>query len=100
MRLILLAPVFVLAACAGPSTKDLEKMSTVDVCYEGMMDPDKKQMVENELNRSKESCDKYEAQLKQMAAQEQRAGGAGPQGTDAAKSSGYGGAPGGPMGRY
>jgi len=36
-----------------------------------------------------------------MADQEMRAGGSGPQGTDAAKSSGYGVAPsGGGMGRY
>ncbi len=78
MRPILLVPVFVLAACAGASPKDLEKMSTLDVCYEGMMDADKRQMVENELNRRKETCDKYDAELKKMADQEMRAGGSTP----------------------
>lgn len=83
MRAIQLFPlpllvVAMLAACAGGSPKDLEKMATLDVCYEGMMDPDKRQMVENELNRRKETCDKYDAQLKQMADQEMRAGGSAP----------------------
>ena len=83
-------PLFILAmlaACAGASPKDLEKMSTLDLCYEGMMDADKKQMVENELNRRKETCEKYDAQLKKMAEQEARAGGA-PQGTDSGTPSG------------
>lgn len=86
MRPILLVPAVLLAACAGTSPKDLEKMSTIDVCYEGMMEPDKKAMVDAELNRRKENCDKYADKLKQMASQEARAGGAvGPQD---AKSSG------------
>ena len=79
MRSFLLLPLAVLAACAtSTSPKDLEKMSTLDVCYEGMMDPDRRQMVENELNRRKETCDKYDAQLKKMAEAERRAGGSAP----------------------
>jgi len=85
MRAIQLFPLLVLAACAGATPKDLEKMSTLDVCYEGMMDSDKRQMVEKELNRRKESCEKYDAQLKKMAEIEARAGGA-PQGTDSGTS--------------
>ena len=100
MRALLLLPVFALAACASTSPKDLEKMSTIDVCYEGMMDPDKKEAMQAELNRRQENCDKYADKLKEMAAQEARAGGPGAQGTDAAKSSGYGSAPSGGMGRY
>ncbi|HTM62270.1 MAG TPA: hypothetical protein VL199_18125 [Burkholderiales bacterium] len=100
MRALLLLPVVLLAACASTSPKDLEKMSTIDVCYEGMMDPDKKAMVDAELTRRQENCDKYAEKLKEMARQEARAGGPGAQGTDAAKSSGYGGAPSGGMGRY
>lgn len=87
MRAFLIFSVAVLAACAAASPKDLEKMSTLDVCYEGMMDADKRQSVEAELNRRKETCDKYDAQLKKMASEEMRAGG-GPAGMDAAKSAG------------
>jgi hypothetical protein len=97
MRLVLLVPVFLLAACAAASPKDLEKMSTLDVCYEGMMDGDKRQLVEAELNRRKETCDKYEAQLQKMASEEMRAGG-GPSGMDAAKSAGTPTSPQGGMG--
>lgn len=77
MRAILLFPLLLLAACAT-SPKDLAKMSTLDVCYEGMMDADKRQAVEDELNRRKETCDKYDAQLKKMADAEVRAGGSAP----------------------
>ena len=90
MRALLLIPLITLAACAGPSAKDFEKMSTLDVCYEGMMDSDKRAMVQAELNRRKETCDKYDAQLKKMAEQEMRAGG-GPQGTDSGTSGSGGG---------
>ena len=100
MRALLLLPAALLAACAGPSPKDLEKMSTLDVCYESYMDADKKAIVDAELTRRQENCDKYAAKLKEMASQEARAGGPGAQGTDAAKSSGYGSAPSGGMGRY
>lgn len=100
MRALLLIPVVMLAACADTSPKDLQKMSTLDVCYESYMDADKKAMVDAELTRRQENCDKYAAKLKEMASQEARAGGPGAQGTDAAKSGGYGGAPSGGMGRY
>lgn len=75
MRALYVFPLLVLVACAGTSPKDLEKMSTLDVCYEAMMDADKKPMAEAELKRRQESCDKYSEQLKQMASQEARAGG-------------------------
>ncbi|MBV9189229.1 MAG: hypothetical protein JOZ85_02015 [Betaproteobacteria bacterium] len=75
MRPILLLAAVLLAACASTSSKDLEKMSTLDVCYEGMMDQDKKAMVDAELNRRQENCDKYADKLKEMASQEARAGG-------------------------
>ena len=86
MRALLLLPVFVLAACAGTSPKDLEKMSTLDICYEAMMDPDRRAMVDTELNRRKETCDKYDAQLKKMAEQEMRAGGTAPSTGDSGRS--------------
>ena len=97
MRALIVLPLFVLAACASTSPQDLQKMSTVDVCYMGMMEPDKKPMVEAELQRRSANCEQYSAELKKMADQEMRAGGSGPQGTDAARSapSGTGG-----MGRY
>src|SRR3954469_5094168 len=100
MRAALLAPLVLVAACASTSPKDLEKMSAIDVCYVAMMDADQKQLAEAELRRRNINCEPYSAELKKMADQEMRAGGSGPQGTDAAKSSGYGGAPSGGMGRY
>ena len=102
MRAILLFPLAVLAACAGPTAKDLEKMSTVEVCYLGIVEPEKSVMVDAEIQRRKANCQDYEAQLKKMADQELRAGGSGPSGSsEAAKaampSGGMGGAG---MGRY
>lgn len=88
MRLIPLVPVCVLAACAGASPKDVEKMSTIDACYLAMMEPEKKPMVDAEMERRKANCMDHEAELKKMADQEMRAGGSGPQGTEAARPSG------------
>jgi hypothetical protein len=99
MRALLLFPVVALAACAGATPKDVEKMSTVDACYLAMMEPDTKPMVDAEMQRRKANCMDHAAELKKMADQEIRAGG-GPQGTEAAKGSGYGAAPSGGMGRY
>jgi hypothetical protein len=91
MRSFLLLPLAVLAACAtSTSPKDLEKMSTVDVCYLGIVEPDTKAMVDTEMARRKANCQDYEAELKKMADLELRAGGSGPQGTDAAKAGGVG----------
>ena len=86
MRPVLLVSIFALAACASTTPKDLEKMSTLDVCYEGLMDPDKRALVDTELNRRKETCDKYDAQLKKMADQEMRAGGTAPSTGDGGRS--------------
>lgn len=104
MRAFLLFPLVIIAACASTSPKDLEKMSTLDACYLAMMEPDKKPMVEAELQRRNANCEQYSAELKKMADQEIRAGG-GPSGMDAAKSAGAptssgGGMGGGGMGRY
>src|SRR5262245_22305738 len=103
MRALLLSSVVVaLAACAGATPKDVEKMSTVDACFLAMMEPDKKPMVDAEMQRRKANCMDHEAELKKMAEQEIRAGG-GPAGMDAAKSAGTpqgGGMGGAGMGRY
>ena len=101
MRALLVLPLVAIAACASTSPKDVEKMSTVEACYLAVVEPDKKPMVDAEMQRRRANCADHEAELKKMADQEMRAGGSGPQGTDAAKSSGYGVAPsGGGMGRY
>lgn len=101
MRALLLFPVVALAACAGAQPKDIEKMSTVDACFLAMMEPDKKPMVDADMQRRKENCMDHEAELKKMADQEIRAGG-GPAGMDAAKAAGVpsGGMGSGGMGRY
>jgi hypothetical protein len=99
MRALLAFPLVALAACAATSPKDVEKMSTVDACYLAMMEPEKKPIVDAEMQRRRANCADHEAELKKMADLEMRAGGSGPQGADAAKSSGA--APsGGGMGRY
>lgn len=103
MRNLLLFPLVVLAACASTSPKDLEKMSTVDVCYLGVVEPDKRSAVDAEINRRKANCMDHEAEMKKMADQELRAGGSGPAGTEAAKGAGMTGPSsnmGGGMGRY
>ena len=56
MRALLLFPLVVLAACASTSPKDLEKMSTVDVCYLGVVEPDQRAMVDAEIDRRKADC--------------------------------------------
>lgn len=102
MRAFLLFPVVALAACAStPTAKDLEKMSTLDACYLGIVEPDIKPLVDAEMQRRKANCQDHEAELKKMADQELRAGGQGPSGTEAAKSAAQpGGMGGGGMGRY
>ena len=103
MRALLALPLFAIAACAGTSPKDVEKMSTVDACYLAMVEPEKKATVDAEMQRRKANCMDHEAELKKMADQELRAGGSGPQGTDAARGAGMGAAPSGAgtgMGRY
>jgi hypothetical protein len=103
MRAVLALPLLALAACAATSPKDVEKMSTVDACYLAMVEPEKKAMVDAEINRRKANCMDHEAELKKMADLEMRAGGSGPQGTDAAKAPGMGGPSSGNstgMGRY
>ena len=55
------------------------------------------------MQRRKANCMDHEAELKKMAEQEMRAGGSGPQGTEAAKAPGMGGPSSGSgagMGRY
>lgn len=88
MRNLLLVPVLALAACAAATPKDVEKMSTLDACYLAMMEPDKKPMVDAEMQRRKENCMDHAAELKKMADAEMRAGGSGPQGADTGGSSG------------
>ena len=103
MRALLALPLFAIAACAGTSPKDVEKMSTVDACYLAMVEPEKKATVDAEMQRRKANCMDHEAELKKMADQEMRAGGSGPQGTDAARAAGMGGPSSGSgtgMGRY
>ena len=96
MRALLILSVATLAACAGATPKDVEKMSTLDACYLAMVEPDMKQAVDAEMQRRKANCMDHEAELKKMADQEMRAGGAGPagaaiQGGAARPSGGMGG---------
>ena len=78
MRALLLFAVFALAACAATTPKDVEKMSTLDACYLAMMEPDKKPVVDAEMQRRQANCMDHEAELKKMADLEMRAGGSAP----------------------
>jgi hypothetical protein len=75
MRYALLCPLFVIAACAAPSAKDLEKQPPAEVCYMGMTQPENKQLVDAEIQRRKINCQDYAAELQKMQDMEMRAGG-------------------------
>jgi hypothetical protein len=102
MRAILLCPLLVIAACAAPSAKDLEKQPPAEVCYMGMTQPENKQMVDAELQRRKINCQEYSAEIKKIHDLEQRAGRMGEavgEGTPKAGTNMGSGSSGGGMGR-
>ncbi|TMH60014.1 MAG: hypothetical protein E6H57_22010 [Betaproteobacteria bacterium] len=94
MRMILLCPLVVVAACAAPSAKDLEKQPPAEVCYMGMTQPENKQMADAEIQRRKINCQDYAAEMQKMQDMERRAGTSGDTGTGQAAR------PSGGMGRY
>ena len=71
---ILLASLFV-AACASTSATDLKRMSTAEVCYYGMVEPDKQQMALDEVRRRNDDCNKHSEEIAKIRDLEMRAGG-------------------------
>jgi len=91
MRAALLLCLPLIAACA--SSTDLKKMSTAEVCYAGMVEPDKQQAAFDEVRRRNDDCSKHSAEIDKIRELEARAGGS-PSGANvtggAAKSGGGG----------
>lgn len=96
MRATTLLPLAFVAACASITPKDLESMSTADVCYLGVTDPEKRAMAAAEIERRGASCTEYAAEIKRREA-ERQAGMI--QGSGMQRPSGMG-MGGGGMGRY
>ena len=93
MRMILLCPLFI-AACASTTASDLKRMPTAEVCYMGVTQPERKQMVDAEIEARKANCQDYAAEMQKMQDMERRAGTSGDTGTGQAAR------PSGGMGRY
>ncbi|HET7362439.1 MAG TPA: hypothetical protein VFJ70_02585 [Burkholderiales bacterium] len=64
----------VLAGCAVTPEK-MRSMPIAEVCYTGMVEPDKQQMAADEVRRRNEDCAKHKAEIDQIRDQEMRAGG-------------------------
>lgn len=95
MRATAILSLLILAACASAPTPDkLKAMSTAEVCYLGMVEPEHRQVVDAELQARKADCRDYAAEIEKIQDTERRAG----------MTPGDSGAPkppaGGGMGRY
>jgi hypothetical protein len=91
MRTIPLA-LFLLAGCATMVTPEsLQRMPIAEVCYLGMVEPDKQQMAADEVRRRNDDCAQHKAEIDRIRDQEMRAGATdvgGVQGAGAARQGG------------
>ena len=71
MRALLLLPILV-GACASP---DVEKMSTLDVCYLGLSERGKQAIAAAELQRRNADCRDHAGELAQITVEQWRARG-------------------------
>ncbi|HYR32908.1 MAG TPA: hypothetical protein VEQ87_01330 [Burkholderiales bacterium] len=95
MRATAILPLLILAACASTTTPEkLKGMSTAEVCYTGMVEPEHRQLVDAELTARKADCRDHAAEIEKIQDMERRAGGATPGDAAAPKPAGGG------MGRY
>jgi len=62
-----------LAGCASVTPESLQKMSIAEVCYLGTVEPDKQQMVNDEVRRRNEDCAQHKAEIDRISAMESRA---------------------------
>jgi hypothetical protein len=75
MRAIPIVLLFLVSACASTASPEkLKGMSTAEVCYLGMVEPESRQMVESELQARKANCNDYAAEIAKIQDQERRAG--------------------------
>ena len=65
----------VLAGCAGVTPEKMRSMPIAEVCYLGMVEPDKQQMAADEVRRRNEDCAQHKAEIDRIRDQEMRAGG-------------------------
>ena len=71
MRLIAISAA-VLAGCASVTPQSLQRMPIAEVCYLGMAEPDKQQMVADEVRRRNEDCSRHTAEINRIREQEAR----------------------------
>jgi hypothetical protein len=85
-----------LAACATQVTPEsLQRMPIAEVCYVGMVEPDKQEMAANEVRRRNDDCATHKAEIDRIRSEEVRAGA-----TDVSGMQGSGRQGGMGMGRY
>ena len=65
----------VLAGCAGVTPEKMRSMPIAEVCYLGIVEPDKRQMAADEVRRRNEDCAQHKAEIERIHDQEMRAGG-------------------------
>ncbi len=53
----------VLAGCASVTPEKMRTMSIAEVCYLGTVEPDKQQMVNDEVRRRNEDCEQHKAEI-------------------------------------
>ena len=63
-----------LAGCAAVTPEKLRGMPIAEVCYLGMVEPDKQQMAADEVRRRNEDCAQHKAEIDRIRDQEMRAG--------------------------
>ena len=98
MRIAILLSSLFIAACATSNTTDLKRMSTAEVCYFGMVEPEKQQMAMDEVRRRNDDCNQHSAEIAKIRDLEARAG-ANPGGANPMEGSGSGAQRSGSMGR-
>src|SRR6202008_1018806 len=62
-----------LAGCASVTPESLQKMSIAEACYLGRVEPEKQQMVNDEVRRRNEDCAQHKAEIDRISAMESRA---------------------------
>jgi hypothetical protein len=98
MRATLLLCPLLVAGCAT-TPQDLHSMSVAEVCYLGVVQPEKRQMALDEVARRNDDCRNHAAEIAQIHDAQMRAQTGGlTQGSGAMRSGGMG--MGGGMGRY
>ena len=91
MRTIPLALVLLVGCATKVTPESLQRMPIAEVCYLGMVEPEKQQMAADEVRRRNDDCAQHKAEIDRIRDQEMRAGATdvgGVQGAAAARPSG------------